>query len=238
MRRLRCTPGGPPPVRAQPPAHPHPAPLYVAARRGGTRCTRADRRLHGRVRGNRVDDETQAFWVARLTADRARFFCPHHLQTVTPSHGPGFNRGPSQVSQGSTAQTMQRIPHGCMREGGGGRCTEKVLDAAVRVRAASSRASLSIPMCRCLRRPCSSSTVSALGFTDACPPPPRRPSEPGRAGPGGLERREGVGWGRRGQGGKESKGARAGPGGPSRGRRRPRPARCAPREGRRRPPGT
>ena len=54
-------------------------------------------------------------------------------------------------------------------QGGGG--TKKASDAAVAVKLRSSRASLSIPMCRFLRRACSSSTVSALGFTDACPPP-------------------------------------------------------------------
>jgi hypothetical protein len=48
---------------------------------------------------------------------------------------------------------------------------------AWRVRARSSRASLSMPMCSALRRPCSSSTVSALGFTDACArsAPPKHP---------------------------------------------------------------
>jgi hypothetical protein len=42
--------------------------------------------------------------------------------------------------------------------------------ASCSARARSSRASLSIPMCSALRLPLSSSTVSVLGFTDACPP--------------------------------------------------------------------
>ena len=52
---------------------------------------------------------------------------------------------------------------------GGRRITKWVLYAAWRARERSSLASLSMPMCRCFRRRWSSSTVSALGFTDACP---------------------------------------------------------------------